>query len=308
MQKIIPLRYKIKLWKSCLSEDKIKKYSTPEYFKERLEDEFKVSEHLKDSKKFFIKRYEQKDISLEDNIEIDNFNDTIFIFSKFKYWDKIAKHDNWKIVEDWEIIQEIVDKGSLLTDFYFWMEFNVIIDSKFLILEWVITIIKKSSEQMKAQILKLFEKDIYIQDNFDFKPEYFLDFKFEEEEIENITEKVKWLELITELKRESEWDQAESWSEFKNIPIKIIIWWWFQDKAFNGLKNILWNLTWFKVSEIKKRAIVKQGKSILRSNFFNDNLKLSLKESFLYSDESIEYDKFKNETYKYIFPNIDFED
>jgi hypothetical protein len=85
MQKIIPLNYKVRLWKNCLSEDKIKKYSTPKYFKERLEDEFRLSEHKIDHKKIFVKKCFSKDISLEEEIEIDDFNDKTFIFTKFKY-------------------------------------------------------------------------------------------------------------------------------------------------------------------------------------------------------------------------------
>lgn len=306
MQKIIPLIYKVKLWKSCLSEDKIKKYSTPEYFKERLEDEFRLSEHLADNKKIFLKKYVQKEVSLEEEIILDKFNDKDFIFTKFKYWDKVAENDNWKVCHEWEIIQVISDKGSLLTDFYFWMEFSSRQDSKFLFIEWTITTVQKSNEQMKAQIYHLFKTDLYKQDNNDHLPEYIVDFKFEEQEIKNISEKVKWLELLTEIVPESQLEQAQTWTKIKNFPIQISVWWWMQEQIITLLKDALSNIKW--VWEIRKRAVVKQWKSILRSNYTSDGLKLALKDSFLYSHDNISYEKFKQETYKHIFPWIDFED
>ena len=306
MQKIIPLIYKVKLWKRCLSEDKIRKYSSPEYFKNHLEDEFKLSEHLSDPKKIFVKKYSLREVSLEEPIEIDEFNGKNFIFAKFKYWDKVAENDNWKVVHEWEIVQTLANEWSLLTDFYFWMNFCVREDSKFLFIEWTITTIQKSNEQMKAQILNLLSKDLYLQDDLEYKPEYIVDFKFEEQEISKISEKVKWLELVTEVIPDSQLDQAENWIKKKNIPIKISIWWGMRNDIFNTLKRAVWNIQW--VESINKRAIIKQWKSILRSNYTSDWLKLSLKDSFLYSDDSIDYDKFKQETYKYNFPDMEFED
>lgn len=305
MQKIIPLKYKIKLWKNCLSEEKIKKYSTPEYLKERLENEFRLNEHLIDPTKIFVKKHNSKDISIEEPIEIDEFENVDFVFIKFKYWDKVAKNDNWKIIDDGEVIQIIVDKGSLLTDFYFWMEFNIKPDSKFLIIEWNITTVQKSNEQMKSQILNLFEKDIYLQDkNDEYKPEYSLKFKFEEQEIKNIEEKIRWLEVFTEIIPESKLDQAENWVKEKWIPIRIDIWWWNQSKIVEYIINAIKNIPW--IWETKKRAIVSYWKSKIKSDFSDDLLTLSLKSSFLYSEESISYERFKQETYKYIFPNIEF--
>ena len=306
MQKIIPLTYKVKLWKSCLSEDKIKRYSTPEYFKERLEEEFRLSEHLADSKKIFVKKYVQKEVSLEESIDIELFNDKNFVFAKFKYWDKVAENDNWKVVHEWEIVQIISNKGSLLTDFYFWMDFYIRPDSKFLIIEWTITTVQKSNEQMKAQILQLLKNDLYLQnDNKDFLPEYHVDFKFEEQEVSKISEKIKKVELVTEVIPYSQWEQAEFWTKLKNIPINISVWGWMQDQIIDILKWALIGITW--VGNIRKRAIIKQWRSTLRSEYSNDGLKLALKDSFLYSHDSIDYEKFKQETYKYIFPGIDFE-
>ena len=307
MQKIIPLSYKVKLWKSCLSEDKIKRYSTPEYFKERLEEEFRLTEHIADPKKIFVKKCSQKDVSLEESIDIDVFNDKTFIFTKFKYWDKVAENDNWKVAHEWEIVQVMSNIGSLLTDFYFGMDFSIRADTKFLIIEWTITTIQKSNEQMKAQILHLLKDDLYLQDDTkDYAPEYAVDFKFEEQEISRISEKVKKLELVTEIIPESQWEQAESWTKLKNIPINISVWWWMQDQIIDVLKTALSWLQW--VWNIRKRAVVKQWQSTLRSDYSTDGLKLALKDSFLYSHDSIDYEKFKQETYKYIFPGMDFED
>lgn len=253
-----------------------------------------------------MKKYIQKEVSLEESIIIDKFNDKDFIFSKFKYWDKVAENDNWKICHEWEIIQVISDKWSLLTDFYFWMEFLSRQDSKFLFIEWTITTIQKSNEQMKAQIYHLFKNDLYKQDNNDNLPEYIVDFKFEEQEINWISEKVKWLELLTEIIPESQLNQAQNWTKMKNFPIQISVWWWMQEQIVNLLKDALLTIKW--VWDIRKRAVVKQWKSILRSNYTSDGLKLALKDSFLYSHDNISYEKFKQETYKYIFPWIDFED
>lgn len=306
MQKIIPLTYRVKLWKSCLSEDKIKRYSTPEYFKERLEEEFRLSEHLADDKKIFLKKYVQKEVSLEEPIIIDNFNDKDFIFAKFKYWDKVAENDNWKVCHEWEIIQVLSDKWSLLTDFYFWMDFWIRPDSKFLIIEWTITTVQKSNEQMKAQIYHLLKNDLYLQDNIDHLPEYIVDFKFEEQEIYRISEKIKWLELVTEIVPESQLEQAQNWTRIKNFPIHISVWWWMQEQIIDLLKTALSNIKW--VWDIRKRAVIKQWSSTLRSNYTSDGLKLALKDSFLYSHDNIGFEKFKQETYKYNFPGMDFED
>lgn len=306
MQKIIPLTYKVKLWKSCLSADKIKKYSTPEYFKERLEEEFRLSEHLADTKKIFVKKCSSKDVSLEEEIEIDDFNSKSFIFTKFKYWDKVAENDNWKVVHEWEIVQVMANEGSLLTDFYCWIDFCIRPDSKYLIIEWTITTVQKSNEQMRSQIHHMLKYDLYPQDNStDHIPEYTVKFKFEEQEVKNIHKNVKWLELVTEIIPDSKLDQAESWLKKKNIPIKIIIWGWIQDQIYNSLASIVWKIPW--VETIRKRAIVKQWKSTLRSDYSPDWLILSLKDSFLYSDESIDYQRFKQETYKHIFPDIEFD-
>ncbi len=305
MQKIIPLYFKVKLWKSCLSEDKIKRYSTPEYLKQRLEEEFHLSEHLADAKKIFVKKCSWKDVSLEETIEIDNYNKKIFIFVKFKYWDKVSKNDNWKIAHEWEIVQIMANEGSLLTDFYCGIDFIVRPDSKYLIIEWTITTVQKSNEQMRAQLQYLLENDLYIQDNIEHnKPEYIVKFKFEEQEIKNIKEKVKWIELVTEISPDSQFALAEEWKKQRNIPLKIVIWGWMQDEIYNTLATAVWKIPW--VETIKKRAIVRQWKSTLRSDYSSDGLVLSLKDSFLYSDESIDYERFKHETYKHAFPGSEF--
>lgn len=306
MQKIIPLTYKVKLWKGCLSEEIIKKYSNPKYFKERLEEEFKLSEHLKDPIKIFVKKCSSKDVSLEEEVEIDDFNGKTFIFTKFKYWDKVAENDNWKVCHEWEIVQIMANQGSLLTDFYCGFDFCVRPDSKYLIIEWTITTIQKSNEQMRAQIYHMLKFDLYPQGNTEeHEPEYSVKFKFEEQEVKNIQKKVKWLELVTEIIQDSELDQAESWKRKKNIPLKVIIWGGMNDAIYNTFANVVSKIPW--VESIKKRAIIKQWKSTLRSEYSSDWLLLSLKDAFLYSDESIDYQKFKQETYKYIFPNMEFD-
>lgn len=295
MQKIIPLKYKVRLWLKDITPELKKDYINPNYMKKFLEDFFPYNIWSNEIK---VKHIQWKKIWLEEDVIYDNFNKKHLIIVKFKAGNPINKEDNWKVIKDDIIIQTISKEWDLLTDFFTAIDISYREDSKYFFIEWKILTITKWNEQIKAQIEYLF-RQIYPQKDW----EYNVDFIFEEKEIKNTMKQIKWLELVWKAVSNNGFNHIEKWVKLKETKITVSITWfipWVSKSFFEKLKlNKIFD-NW----EYESSAIVSSWKSRYKSKIDIDNLKFALKNDVIHADESISFDDFVDKTYEYLYQVI----
>lgn len=295
---ILPLKYKWKIWNhNWVYNDILEKYLDKNYVKNKLEWFFSTN-----SENPLCFKNLKRVISLRESIEIEDG----WTFIKFRYWQENSKDENWSINLPWNEVdwwmQEFNEYTKIPANSVTFTDFFCAIKLKFPNLKnfndkWFeidadILIIKKWNEHMKSHILKLIKDKLFSQDDDLHKSEHLLDFIFTEEEIESSKIEIKKLELITDYNDENLIHLAGDGKTEKKVPVKITIWWNNTD-ILDNIKDALG-----KVFPFKKRAIIKVWNKDYTSDF-KDNFKLALKSVFLYWDDSISYEKFKEEVKKF---------
>lgn len=306
MKSIIPLTYKIKLFKDWI-ETKINDYKTPDYLKKAIEDLLFFSENL-NLKKFQNRKIDGKKIWSYSPIEIEKIKDKTYVFINFKYWDEVNEHDNAVIVENEQIKQTLSKTWDLLADFPCAIDFNIAEDSKFLIIEWKMTIMSNWNQQMKSKILTIFKK-IYIQSKNVWltEPEYKVDFFITEEEIKIIDKRVSAIVLNYEIPYNNiyKWI-AENTKSNKNAKIKIEFSSFLKtineekelEKFIKSLENLNWLQVWKLVSKhVKIRQNNKDFKWFLTEQ--NEEFIVQAKELFLENKKDISLKEFKEKSREY---------